>query len=112
MEEWHTHTAQAVYHTLVEGQKFLLQYFDHIKHSELLNLILAKLLNDSLAKAFFGHIAEQVSSNNLTFIQIARLVPKEAFHYLLVVLTSVENSEVSVRTTRDEKPGKIPLMVK
>ena len=25
-------TAQAVYHTLMEGQKFLLQYFDHIKH--------------------------------------------------------------------------------
>ena len=99
-------TAQAVYHTLVEGQKFLLQYFDHIKHSELLNHILAKLLNDSLAEAFFGHIAEQVSSNNLTFIQMARLIPKEAFHYLLVVLTSAENSGVSVRRTRDEKPGK------
>ena len=99
-------TAQAVYHTLVEGQKFLLQYFDHIKHSELLNHILAKLLNHSLAEAFFGHIAEQVSSNNLTFIQMARRIPKEAFHYLLVVLTSAENSGVSVRRTRDEKPGK------
>ena len=99
-------TAQAVYHTLVEGQKFLLQYFDHIKHSELLNHILAKLLNDSLAEAFFGHIAEQVSSDNLTFIKMARLIPKEAFHYLLVVLTSTENSGVSIRRTRDEKPGK------
>ena len=76
----------------MEGQKFLLQYFDHIKHSELLNLILAKLLNDSLAEAFFGHIAEQISSNNLTFIQMARLIPREAFHYLLVVFTSAENS--------------------
>ena len=94
-------TAQAVYHTLVEGQKFLLQYFDHIKHSELLNHILDKLLNDSLAEAFFGHIAEQVSSNNLTFIQMARLIPKEAFHCLLVVLTSTENSGVSIRRTRD-----------
>ena len=99
-------TAQAVYHTLVEGQKFLLQYFDHIKHSELLNHILAKLLNDSLAEAFFGHIAEQVPSNNLTFIQMARLIPKEAFNYLLVVLTSTENSGVSIRRTRDKKPGK------
>ena len=101
-----SHTAQAVYHTLVEGQKFLPQYFDHIKHSELLNHILAKLLNDSLAEAFFGHTAKQVSSNNMTFIQMARLIPKEAFHYLLVVLTSAENSGVSVRRTRDEKPGK------
>ena len=99
-------TAKVVYHTFVEGQNFLLQYFDHIKHSELLNHILAKFLNDSLAEAFFGHIAEQVSSNNLTFIQVARLIPKEAFHYLLVVLTSDENNGVSVRRTRDEKPGK------
>ena len=68
-------TAQAVYHTLVEGQQFLLQYFDNIKHSNLLNYILAKLLNDSLAEAFFGQIAEQVSSNTLTFIQMARPIP-------------------------------------
>ena len=67
---------------------------------------MAKLLNDSLAEAFFGHIAEQVSSDNLTFIQMARLIPKEASPYLLVVLTSAENSGVSVRRTRDEKPGK------
>ena len=99
-------TVQAVYHTLVEGQKFLLQYFDHIEHSELLNHILAKLLNDSLEEAFFGHIAEQLPSNNLTFIQMARLIPKEAFHYLLVVLTSTENNGVSIRRTRDETPGK------
>ena len=91
-------TDKAVYHTLVEAQKLLLQYFDHVKHSE--------LLNDSLAEAFFGHIAEQVSSNNLTFIQMARLIPKEAFHYLLVVLTSPETSGVSVRRTRHEKSGK------
>ena len=65
-----------------------------------------KVLNDSLAEGFFGHIAEQVSSNNLTFIQMARLIPKEAFHYLLVVLTSAENSRVSIRRTRDEKNGK------
>ena len=68
--------------------------------------MLAKLLNDSLAETFFGHIAEQVSSNNLTFIRIARLIPKEAFHCLLVLLTLAENSGVSVRRTRDEKPGK------
>ena len=90
----------------MEGQKFLLQYFDHIKHSELLNHILAKLLNNSLAGAFHGHIAKQVSSNNLTLIQMTRLIPKEAFHYLLIVLTSAENSGFSVRRTRDEKPGK------
>ena len=56
--------------------------------------------------AFLCHIAEQVSSDNLTFNQMARLIPKEAFHYLLFVLTSAENSGVSVRRTRDEKPGK------
>ena len=99
-------TAKVVYHTLVEGKTFLLQYFHPIKHSELPNHILSKHLNYSLAEAFFGHIAEQVSSNNLTFIQMAGLIPKEAFHYLLVVLTSAENSGVSFRRKRDEKPGK------
>ena len=63
----------------MEGQKFLPHYFDLIKQSELLNHILAKLLNDSLTETFFGHIAEQVPSNNLTFIQMARLTPKKLF---------------------------------
>ena len=37
---------------------------------------------------------------------MALLIFREAFHYLLVVLTSVENSVVLVRRARDEKPGK------
>ena len=41
-------TAQGVFGTLVQGQNFLLQYFARIKHEELLERILAKLLNDSL----------------------------------------------------------------
>ena len=65
-------TAQGVSDTLVQGQKFLLQYFAHIKHEELLEHILAKLLNDSLAEAFFGHRSEMVASNNLNFLQMAK----------------------------------------
>ena len=99
-------TAQGVFHTLVQGQKFLLHYFARIKHEELLEHILAKLLNDSLAEAFFGHMSEMVASNNLNFLQMAQLISKEAFHYLLVVLSSAENSGVSIRRTRDERPGK------
>ena len=37
---------------------------------------------------------------------MARFIPKKAFHRLLAVLTSAENSGVSVRTTRDQKLGK------
>ena len=68
--------------------------------------ILVKLLNVSLAEAFFGHMSEMVTSINLNFLQMVRLISKEAFHYLLVVLSSAENSGVSIRRTRDERPGK------
>ena len=41
-------------------------------------------------------------------LQIARFISREAIHYLLVVLTSAENSGIimSVRRARDEKPGR------
>ena len=64
-------TAQGVFDTLVQGQKFLLQYFARIKHEELLEHILVKLLNDSLAEAFFGHMSEMMANNNLNFLQMA-----------------------------------------
>ena len=41
-------SAQAVCETLVQGQMFLLEYFSHIKHQELVNYILAKMLHDGL----------------------------------------------------------------
>ena len=64
-------TAQGVFNTLVQGQKFLLQYFARIKHEELLDHILAKLLDDSLAEAFFVHMSEIVANNNLNFLHMS-----------------------------------------
>ena len=48
----------------------------------LLRHIMVKMLNDSLAEAFFGHITEMISGNNLTFLQMA----SEAFqakHFII-----------------------------
>ena len=51
-------------------------------------------------------MSEMVANNNLNFLQMAWLISKEAFHYLLVILSSAENSGVPIRRTRDERPGK------
>ena len=45
-------TAEGVHITLLKGLQFLVDYFRHIRHPELLHLILMKMLNDSLAEAF------------------------------------------------------------
>ena len=62
-------TAEAVFITLIKGMEFLMDYFKHIRREELLRHIIVKMLNDSLAEAFFGHITEMISGNNLTFLQ-------------------------------------------
>ena len=45
-------TTEGVYITIHKGLQFLVDYFRHIRHPELLHLILMKILNDSLAEAF------------------------------------------------------------
>ena len=63
------------------------------------------MLNDSLAEAFFGHLIEMIPGNNSAFMQMVRFVASEAFHYLLIVLSSSENVGISIRRSRDEHPG-------
>ena len=46
-----------------------------------------------------------ISGNNLTFLQMARLLASGAFHYLLIVLSSSDNLGVTVRRTKDEHAG-------
>ena len=86
-------------------------YFNHpityyIGCEELLEHVLVKMLNYSLAESLFGHMSELTAGNNLTYLQMARFILRETFHYLLVALTSAENSSVSVKRARNEKPGK------
>ena len=45
-------TAEAVFITLIKGMEFLIDYFKHIRHEELLCHIMVKMFNDSLAEAF------------------------------------------------------------
>ena len=49
----------------IKDLQFLVDYFRHISHPKLLHLILIKMLNDSLAEAFFGHLTEIIPGNNL-----------------------------------------------
>ena len=98
-------TDETIFITLIKGMEFLIKYFKHIRHEELLRHIMLKMLNDSLAEAFFGHITDMISGNNLTFLHMARLLASEAFHYLLIVLNSSNNFGVTVRPTRDQHAG-------
>ena len=59
--------------------------------------------NESLAETFLDIFLGMVNRNNLTFWQIDRPVTQEAFHCLIVVLTSAENIGVFVRRARDDK---------
>ena len=45
-------TAEVVFITLIKGMEFLIDYFKHIRHEELVRHIMVKMLNDSLAEAF------------------------------------------------------------
>ena len=100
-----TRTAEAVFITLIKGMEFLIDYCKHIRHEELLRRIMVNMFNDSLAEAFFEHITEMISGNNLTFLQMARLLASKAFHYLLIVLSSSDNLGVTVQHTRDKHAG-------
>ena len=77
-------TDEGVYSTLVRAQSFLLEYFNYIGYEVLLEHVLVKMLNDSLAESFFGHMSELTVGNNLTYLQMAWLMFREAFHYLWV----------------------------
>ena len=48
-------TAEAVFITLIKGMEFLIDYFKHIRHEELLRHIMVKMLNDSLSLFWTYH---------------------------------------------------------
>ena len=57
-----------------------------------------------MVEGFFGHITEMIGNNNPNFLEFARLVSTESFHYLISTITSLGASEISIRRIRDEKP--------
>ena len=57
-----------------------------------------------MVEGFSGHITEMIGNNNLNFLEFARLVSRESFHYLRSTITSLGASGISIRRIRDEKP--------
>ena len=57
-----------------------------------------------MVEGFFGHITEMIGNNNPNFLEFARLVSRESFHYLVSTITSLGASGISIRRIRDEKP--------
>ena len=81
-------TAKAVYNTLRNGLRFILEYFDYIELEELKSKVITHSLTDKLVECFFGHITERSSGNNPRFIEFARIVANDAFYFLLSVISS------------------------
>ena len=81
-------TAEGVYGTLVRAQSFLLEYFNYIGCDELLEHVFVKMLNDSLAESFFGHMSEiicwqqlDLSSNGTVNFQRGLSLPFGCTHF-------------------------------
>ena len=45
-----------------------------------------------------------IGNNNPNFLEFARFVSRESFHYLVSTITSSGASGISIRRIRDEKP--------
>ena len=57
-----------------------------------------------MVQGFSGHITEMIGNNNLNFLEFARLVSRDSFHYLISTITSLGACGISIRRIRDEKP--------
>ena len=57
-----------------------------------------------MVKGLFGHITEMIGNNNPNFLEFARLISREYFHYLISTITSLGASGINIRRIRDEKP--------
>ena len=57
-----------------------------------------------MVEGFFGHITATIGNNNPNFLEFAKLVSRESFHYLMSTITSLGVSGISITRIRDEKP--------
>ena len=97
-------TAEAVYSTAVNPLNYITEYFKHIRREDIVDKMLICTFTSHMVEAFFAHIMEMIGNNNPNFLEFARLVSRESFHYLISTITSLGTSGISIRCIRDEKP--------
>ena len=97
-------TAEAVYSTAMNSLNYVTDYFKHIRREDIVDKMLIRTFTSRMVEGFFGHITEMIGNNNPNFLEFARLVSRESFHYLISTITSLGASGISIRRIRDEKP--------
>ena len=97
-------TAEEVYSTAVNSLNYITENFKHIEREDIVDKMLIPTFTSCMFKGFFGYITEMIGNNNPNFLEFARLVSGESFHYLISTITSLGASGISIRRIRDEKP--------
>ena len=97
-------TAEAVYSTVVSSLNYVTEYFKHIEREDIVDKMLIRTFTSRMVEGFFGHITETIGNNNLNFLEFAKLVSRESFHYLISTITCLGASGISIRRIQDEKP--------
>ena len=83
---------------------YVTEYFKHIEREDIVDKMLIRTFTSRMVEEFFGHITEMIGNNNPNFLEFARLVSRESFHYLISTITSLGASGISIRHIREEKP--------
>ena len=86
---------------MFENNKVLSETYSGPIHA---NLSFIKTLSFCRFVGFFGHVTEMIGNNNPNFLEFARLVSRESFHYLISTITALGASGISIRLIRNEKP--------
>ena len=97
-------TAEAVCGTAVNSLNYVTEYFKHIEREDIVDKMLIRTFTSRMVEGFFGHITEMIGNNNPNFLEFARLVSRESFHYLISTITPLGASGISIGGIRDEKP--------
>ena len=63
-------------------------------------------LTDKLVEFFFGHVTERSAGNNPRFMKFSRILWNDAFYFLLSVMSSSNESGVSIGKIRHARPEK------
>ena len=96
--------AEAVYSTAVNSLNYVTEYFKHIEREDIVDKMLICTFTSRMVEGFFGRITETIGNNNPNFLEFAKPVSRESFHYLISTITSLGASRISITRIRDEKP--------
>ena len=92
--------AAAVYHTMLSGVAFVIDYFNYIEVPHFLDEVKVSQLSEKLMEDFFGKLTERTLGKNLRIGNMARRITNCAFTHLLLHIVTKEQDAVRVSIRR------------